>query len=426
MRYIGRICLILAVLILSLRVRALACLNLGTLHLLKGITPSASSIFPAYLLGERGLLSLEHLQLACLAIDEAYSLDPQSFQSNYWRGFTELASGHMISDLRRFKTLTESDYRSFSAAFLYGFSLYRSGDIQSALDHWRSASDGNCEILLERTGSIDACRMAILISPTNSEPYFCLGLALRNSRNLADALSAFQSALLRNTSIPAKPLLKPFSEGYSPASVNYHIGEIYLLTGQLQKAESYFDEAMRLDPMHYWAPLQKADIENRLHRRPEVAKAILLSLLNQYPSHVAAILSLGCLCENDENLPCAVQHYERALSIAPNHSLSLAFLSRAQLKQSQFSQALANARKALSLDPLQPEACRVAAQSLFAQERFVDALPYAKSILATSPPDPEIVRMIIKIYRALGNETEMKHWMGQLKQMSAQSGAPAR
>lgn len=92
----------------------------------------------------------------------------------------------------------------------------------------------------------------------------------------------------------------------------------YSMTGQLEKAEEGFKQALAITPDHPVANNEYGLLLRKSGRYAE-ARTVYGTLLQKYPDFVPARKNLGVLCElylNDRD--CAVEQYEYYLKIVPD------------------------------------------------------------------------------------------------------------
>jgi predicted O-linked N-acetylglucosamine transferase (SPINDLY family) len=149
---------------------------------------------------------------------------------------------------------------------------------------------------------------ALSFHPRHVPALLGIGLANLNLRNFDVALSALNSALA----------IQPQAAG-----VIAQRGRIFQQLGHLEKAETEYDTALELDPQLEPALCGKASVSVLLGK---VAPAISASLkvLAQNPCSEVALTLLGACYAMQGDIVSAIEHYDRALGIAPDYEEAIA------------------------------------------------------------------------------------------------------
>ncbi len=164
--------------------------------------------------------------------------------------------------------------------------------------------------------------MAATLTSGSRSAAFCLGRLYRDQNRLDEATAQFEQALAAE---PARTEGVPRSvtaeRTVSTADILYRLGEIELARGNVKGAGTFTQEALQLEPRHYWALFQEAMILAREGNR-QAAIAELERLLEWYPAHGAAMLNLGLLRESTGDLGAAEHWYLQARKVLPNPDLA--------------------------------------------------------------------------------------------------------
>ncbi len=151
-----------------------------------------------------------------------------------------------------------------------------------------------------------------------------------------------------------------------PESILAHAGlaQIFLKTGQDDRAFNEYLEVLKKDPENPWAIKEYESIKNRRtdeHLREaraflaagetEQAKASFLKLLNYSPKNLEAHLSLARLYQNDNHMSNALFHYNTAYTLEPKNRDVLKEYADCLLQAGQYSRSLDIYQKCLEVDP---------------------------------------------------------------------------
>ena len=149
-----------------------------------------------------------------------------------------------------------------------GDGWYSQGLAYEALEQWDEA--------LYAYQQATAAKTFIKRGPSSS--YYRIGIILqwhRNRPQLPEAEAAFQTALA----------LHAFGAETEAADAHYRLGEIYRLQGLNPKDFlPEFQQAVNLDPRHYWAHLRLGDTLYRLHKNVDEAEREISLALSLWPN----------------------------------------------------------------------------------------------------------------------------------------------
>jgi len=159
--------------------------------------------------------------------------------------------------------------------------------------------------------------------------------------NLNEALQEYNASLMINADHP---------------STHLNFGNLYLNTGDLEKAEASYKEALELEPGLVGPYINLADLYRRMERDDEGEK-ILKSGLKKYPELAALHYSLGLL----------------------------------KVRQSEHAEALAYLANAAKYDPNDPQYSYVYAIGLNSQQQAEEALKVLKEAVKKHPYDRNIL-----------------------------------
>jgi len=204
------------------------------------------------------------------------------------------------------------------------------GSVQNAINYLKGAKlDGT------------TIKGAIEISPNWVFAWENLATIYREIINLAGSsaidwgISSFEKAINLE---PKNPVL--YTE----------LGKLYLVKGDLEKAEEEFKIAIDSKGDYLDARIQDALISEQKENTEEATKKIE-EIVTNYPLSVEARFQLGRLYFNQDRLDEAIFQLEQATYLMPNHSNSLYFLGLIYEKKGEKEKALEYFNKVLELNP---------------------------------------------------------------------------
>ena len=193
--------------------------------------------------------------------------------------------------------------------------------------------------------------------PRNMVPVASTGL-------LNAALEEYNASLMINADHP---------------STHMNFGNLYLNTGDYEKAEASYREAIELEPGLVGPYINLADLYRRLDRDDEGEK-VLKSALERYPELAAIHYALGLL----------------------------------KVRQGEHEEALVYLRNAAIYDPVDPQYSYVYGIALNSQNRPADALEFLKKALERNPYDRNILYSLATISMENGQTEEAKSFAARL------------
>ena len=200
----------------------------------------------------------------------------------------------------------------------------------------------------------------------------------------------------------AKALPFPgLTEAYEYERNQFSFGFEFYERGYLEQAEIFFQRALKDDPQsaeaYYglgsaYLQQQKADDARKCFER-------VLQLHTTYPGTLPnAWNNLGILSAREGNLELAIQQFQHALQIDPEHPIALQNLGSAYRQKNDWPKAKEALQRSLSLNPDDAEA-NYSLGMVFAQQNDPDhAYEYLKKALAARPAFPEALNNLGILY----------------------------
>ncbi len=210
----------------------------------------------------------------------------------------------------------------------------------AGLDKGRSLSANNISRSAHGdTEAVAAAKALGQAQPTYARVYNRVGTQCLKAGELAKAVTAFQQALK----------LEP-----THAGAHNNLGVAYERQGQ-KGAQAQFEQAVQLDPNFTQAHFNLARI---LMKTGQNASAIvqLKRAIQIDPNHIGALNMLGTAFGKQQRFTEAQSVLERAVRLDPNHAEARSNLGAAFAGQGLLPQAVAQFQAALTLDPEDPEA----------------------------------------------------------------------
>ena len=154
----------------------------------------------------------------------------------------------------------------------------------------------------EQEKAISYYRRAIELNPKQVQALLNLGVLLAKRSGFRDGLAYIDRAL------EVRPAI---------AIGHFYRGRILQATGRHQDARLAYLESYRLDPAHVetWFPLAKLQAK---HGDKKCAMALYQKLIRKRPDVATLHVHLGVLLESQDTR-AAIEQYEQALSIEPDH-----------------------------------------------------------------------------------------------------------
>jgi len=191
------------------------------------------------------------------------------------------------------------------------------------------------------------------------------------------------------------------SESYEFERNYLSLGFVYFERGYFEQAQVFFGQALKNDPKSAEAlyglgsaylQLQKADEARECFQRS-------LELHASYPGTPPnAWNNLGILAARTGNTDLAIQYFQRALQIDPEHSIALQNLGSAYRQKKDWPQAKRALEHSLALNPDDPEA-NYSLGMVYAQQNDIErAYDYLQKALAARPAYPEALNNLGILY----------------------------
>ncbi len=151
------------------------------------------------------------------------------------------------------------------------------------------------------------------------------------------------------------------------------LGEEHHRAGRLDEAEAHYRRALDIDPGHPGALYYLANI-TYADGRAQLAKELILELLQGEPNDAEAWHLLGMIAASEEHLALAVDHFTKAVTIQPAFAPTYFSRGNALRKLGDIDNALENFQRAAALNPAFVEAHRAIGDIFIERKQFDEAL----------------------------------------------------
>jgi predicted CXXCH cytochrome family protein len=172
-------------------------------------------------------------------------------------------------------------------------------------------------------------------------------------------------------------------------TAHHNLGIVYGNLGQLQKAQSAYQTALRLNPDFIPARFNLAMVYNRMENKP-AAEQTLREVIARSPDMSEAHYSLGLLLAEDERrIEEAAEALARAVRLDPNRSRAQYNYGLALQRLRRLSEAEAALLAAHKLEPTSTDYLYALAVFFAQQKRWSDARQWVEELLRTDPTHQE-------------------------------------
>jgi predicted CXXCH cytochrome family protein len=242
-------------------------------------------------------------------------------------------------------------------------------------------------------------RYAVMTVVQHSEAAFIRELAvprLRDTVKLVRLMAASSLTAVPRDMIPSGSMerLSAVLEEYNASlminadhpSTHLNFGNLYLNTGDLEKAEAAYREAMELEPGLVGPYINLTDLYRR-QGRDEAGEQVLREALEIYPELAALNYSMGLLKVRQGSHKASLDYLEKATRFAPEDPHYAYVYAIGLNSQQQPDAALAFLRKSLERFPYDRNILYSLATISMETGRQADALNYARLLVEYYPQD---------------------------------------
>jgi tetratricopeptide (TPR) repeat protein/peroxiredoxin len=186
-------------------------------------------------------------------------------------------------------------------------------------------------------------------------------------------------------------------------------GFVFYERGYFQQAQEFFAQALKDDPSSAEALYGLGSAYLQLQRATEARDCFQRALKSHasYPGTPPnAWNNLGILAAREGNYDAAIEYFQHALQIDPQHSIALGNLGSAYRQKRDWVQAKAMLERALAIDPNEPEA-NYSLGMVYAQQNDTErANEYLQRAIAARPAYPEALNNLGILYLRMHKPAE--------------------
>jgi tetratricopeptide (TPR) repeat protein len=201
------------------------------------------------------------------------------------------------------------------------------------------------------------------------------------------------------------------SESYDFGRNYLSLGFVFFERGYFEQAEVFFQQALHDDAKsaEVLYGLGSAYLQQQKTDKARECFERVLELHASYPGTLPnAWNNLGILAAREGNTDLAIQQFERALQIDPEHSIALQNLGNAYRQKKDWPQAKRVLERAVALNPDDPEA-NYSLAMVFAQQNDTEhAYEYLQKALTSRPTYPEALNNLGILYLRTQRTEEAK------------------
>jgi putative PEP-CTERM system TPR-repeat lipoprotein len=259
----------------------------------------------------------------------------------------------------------------------------------------------------DRKGAESSLRKALEIKPTFLDAQQALITVLLMDKNYGDAVGVARSVQQQRPKDAAGFVLE---------------GDVELARKGWPSAIAAYRRALQLAPT---TPVAiKAHLSMHLAGKGKEAEQFSQGWLASHPKDVAFVVHLADLAISDKNYPAAEKRLLSALQLQPDNAIVLNNLAWVGL-QLKRNDALQHAERANSLAPNQPQFIDTWASALSASGDYAKAIELQRKAVALQPDNASLRLNLAKIYVAAGDKPKAKTELAGLARLGEKFPAQA-
>jgi tetratricopeptide (TPR) repeat protein len=230
------------------------------------------------------------------------------------------------------------------------------------------------EVLDDREESIHVFQQCVDAHPYNATAWFCLGVSLSRAEKFAEALDAFDYALLIRADFP--PAL--FNKANALAQLGRH-----------QEAIDTYKSVLDTDEPQANVYLHIGELYEHINQ-PELALINYSKAIRLDSGLSDAWLGMGIVLDQQNRLSEGIHYIKKALELEPENTMFLHTYGDFQRKLGFFEEAETAYRKVLELEPDDPGIWADYSQVQHEQQDFTGALETLAEGIKYHPDDAEL------------------------------------
>jgi tetratricopeptide (TPR) repeat protein len=182
---------------------------------------------------------------------------------------------------------------------------------------------------------------------------------------------------------------------------NLSFGSAYFQRGYYDQSEASFRQALRDNPESAEAEYGLGSVYLKQSKLPEARERFLRATQSRagYPDTLPdAWNNLGLIATSEGKMPDAIQYFQKALDLSPDHLVALVNLGNAYRQQRRWDDARTTFERATAIGPNDPEA-NYGLAMVFAQQNDTDrAYRFLQKALILRPAYPEALNNLGILY----------------------------
>lgn len=183
---------------------------------------------------------------------------------------------------------------------------------------------------------------------------------------------------------------KQIASSPQPAEIHAHLGKLYVIQKQWQKAKACYEQAVKINPELAAAYLNLAQIWEQLGDQQQVAHNLFLALkLRPKAASAEQHYELGKTLQSQNKPGRAIASYRRAINIKPDLLAAYQSLRALLLQQGKNQRALAICREGVAQNPQNPQFQLALGQALTTEAKWLQAINSYQQVLKLNPHLPE-------------------------------------
>jgi tetratricopeptide (TPR) repeat protein len=260
--------------------------------------------------------------------------------------------------------------------------------------------------LADHKAAEDCSYKVIALRPEEAEPYFNLGISLRDQKRLPEALDSFRTAIR----------LKP-----DDAKIHNAIGFVLARQSQIKDAERYFRQAIAINPHFADAYINLGNLQG-IQKHHEEALACYHKAIEIQPDNISAMLNLVGELGPKKKLEEMIEWDRRILALRPDFATVHHHLGNVLIAANKVEEALECYRNALNIKPDFIEAAGAIAQTLQKLGRFDESSKFILPAFERGLKNAAILVAYSNVAKHLGQQEQAIKFIEEMLRQDGLSG----
>lgn len=380
-----------------------------------------------YLQDGRKYLERGELSKAIASLEDALRRDPELAEAHLLLGEALARSERWPETVKQFEAYQALVEDDAAGHFALGQAYVRTGELGKAAStfaegvrvdpsfletHREEIAQATDDLMQAGKEALDAgdletatdllSKVAPLV-PGQGDVYFLLGQAHRQANDLAQALSAFATAI----SLSPEVATEHTDEIKALTEEGFDAGQAALDAGDLNRAARVLESVTAVLPNEPKAHFLLGNVYNQAD---QLAQAIerYQTVLSLEPDSSSAHTNIGVVYYKMNDLDAAIKEYKIALELEPDDAETHYLLGAAYVQMEQVTLGKTEFETALELDPeLAPPYIGLGHVYLL-EGQMDDALEMANASITLSPSSPEAYFLLAQVHIQLNNVDEAR------------------